>query len=118
MKSRSFRRIGRIFPPFAWLGEYEPVWLRHDAIAGVTLAAYAIPVSLAYAGLAGLPPQVGIYGYLGYDMVRLMERLPAKKPDPLALPDAVLMRPTTIIVFDSVKDEITVVTPSPRMVTP
>jgi SulP family sulfate permease len=30
----------------------------------VTLAAYAIPVSLAYAGLAGLPPQVGIYGYL------------------------------------------------------
>ena len=35
-----------------------------DAVAGVTLAAYAIPVSLAYAGLAGLPPQVGIYGYL------------------------------------------------------
>src|SRR4030081_415538 len=73
MKSRSFRRIGRIFPPFAWLGEYEPVWLRHDAIAGVTLAAYAIPVSLAYAGLAGLPPQVGIYGYmlggLGYALL-------------------------------------------------
>jgi high affinity sulfate transporter 1 len=35
-----------------------------DVVAGVTLAAYAIPVSLAYAGLAGLPPQVGIYGYL------------------------------------------------------
>ena len=30
----------------------------------MTLAAYAIPVSLAYAGLAGLPPQVGIYGYM------------------------------------------------------
>jgi high affinity sulfate transporter 1 len=47
--------------------------LRHDAIAGVTLAAYAIPVSLAYAGLAGLPPQVGIYGYmlggLGYALL-------------------------------------------------
>ena len=73
MKSRSFRRIGRIFPPFAWLGKYEPVWLRHDAIAGVTLAAYAIPVSLAYAGLAGLPPQVGIYGCmlggLGYALL-------------------------------------------------
>jgi high affinity sulfate transporter 1 len=38
--------------------------LRSDAIAGVTLAAYAIPVSLAYAALAGLPPQVGIYGYM------------------------------------------------------
>ena len=35
-----------------------------DIIAGVTLAAYAIPVSLAYAGLAGLPPQIGIYGYM------------------------------------------------------
>src|SRR5262249_10343748 len=35
-----------------------------DALAGVTLAAYAIPVSLAYAGIAGLPPEVGIYGYL------------------------------------------------------
>ena len=35
-----------------------------DVVAGATLAAYAIPVSLAYAGLAGLPPQAGIYGYL------------------------------------------------------
>jgi anthranilate synthase component 1 len=61
---------------------------------------------------ASLPPMsAGIFGYLGYDMVRLMERLPATKPDPLALPDAVLMRPTAIVVFDSVKDEITVVTP-------
>src|SRR5262245_19805563 len=46
-----------------WLTEYRAAWLSHDAIAGVTLAAYAIPVSLAYATLAGLPPQVGIYGY-------------------------------------------------------
>jgi SulP family sulfate permease len=66
MKSRSMQRTGRtrIFPPLTWLAEYRPSWLRHDAIAGVTLAAYAIPVSLAYAGLAGLPPQVGIYGYM------------------------------------------------------
>ena len=75
MKSRSFQRTGwtRIFPPLTWLAEYKPAWLRRDAIAGVTLAAYAIPVSLAYAGLAGLPPQVGIYGYmlggLGYALL-------------------------------------------------
>ncbi|HET9268166.1 MAG TPA: SulP family inorganic anion transporter [Vicinamibacterales bacterium] len=43
---------------------YRAEWLRHDAVAGVTLAAYAIPVSLAYASLAGLPPQYGIYCYL------------------------------------------------------
>ena len=51
-------------PPTQWLAEYRVAWLRGDIIAGVTLAAYAIPVSLAYAGLAGLPPQAGVYGYL------------------------------------------------------
>lgn len=51
-------------PPASWLAEYRAVWLLGDIVAGITLAAYAIPVSLAYAGLAGLPPQVGIYGYL------------------------------------------------------
>ena len=66
MTLRAFQRAGWIgvFPPLTWLAEYRLSWLRYDAIAGVTLAAYAIPVSLAYAGLAGLPPQVGIYGYL------------------------------------------------------
>src|ERR1700736_3789100 len=52
------------FPPARWLREYRPEFLGSDLIAGVTLAAYAIPVSLAYATLAGLPPQVGVYGYL------------------------------------------------------
>lgn len=60
-------------PPVRWLAEYRASWLPHDAVAGVTLAAYAIPVSLAYATLAGLPPQVGIYGYmlggLGYALL-------------------------------------------------
>src|SRR5262245_35994564 len=51
-------------PPVRWLGSYQSAWLTGDIVAGVTLAAYAIPVSLAYAALAGLPPQVGIYGYL------------------------------------------------------
>ena len=52
---------------------YPVGWLYSDAVAGITLAAYAIPVSLAYATLAGLPPQVGVYGYLmgglGYALV-------------------------------------------------
>src|SRR5437868_10491561 len=51
-------------PPARWLMDYRMSWLTGDVVAGVTLAAYAIPVSLAYAALAGLPPQVGIYGYL------------------------------------------------------
>jgi SulP family sulfate permease len=52
------------FPPAQWLPSYQPKWLANDAIAGVTLAAYGIPVSLAYASLAGLPPHYGIYCYL------------------------------------------------------
>jgi high affinity sulfate transporter 1 len=54
----------QLFPPLVWLADYRAASLKFDAIAGVTLAAYAIPVSLAYAALAGLPPQVGIYGYM------------------------------------------------------
>jgi anthranilate synthase component 1 len=59
-----------------------------------------------------LPPMAaGIFGYLGYDMVRQMEELPPPNPDPIGIPDAVLVRPTIIVVFDAVKDSITVVTP-------
>ena len=54
----------RLVPASRWLAEYRAAWLPHDLVAGITLAAYAIPVSLAYAGLAGLPLQVGLYGYL------------------------------------------------------
>ena len=52
------------FPILRWLPAYEAKWVQSDFIAGVTLAAYAIPVSLAYAALAGLPSQAGLYCYL------------------------------------------------------
>ncbi len=57
-------RVSGWLPPARWLPEYRAEWLPRDITAGITLAAYAIPVSLAYATLAGLPPEVGIYGYL------------------------------------------------------
>jgi anthranilate synthase component I len=61
---------------------------------------------------ASLPPMAaGVFGYLGYDMVRQMERLPAPKPDPIGVPDAVMIRPTLMVVFDSVRDELSIVTP-------
>ncbi|MFN3292279.1 MAG: anthranilate synthase component I [Gemmobacter sp.] len=60
-----------------------------------------------------LPPiAAGLFGYLGYDMVRLVERLPHVNPDPLGLPDAVLMRPSVVAVLDGVKGEVTVVAPA------
>jgi sulfate permease, SulP family len=54
----------KFFPASEWLKGYTVKIFGNDAVAGMTLAAYAIPVSLAYAMLAGLPPQYGIYGYL------------------------------------------------------
>jgi len=60
----------------------------------------------------GLPPMAtGLFGYLGYDMARQVEHLPNPPPDNLGLPDAILLRPTITAIFDSVKDEIIVVTP-------
>ncbi|HEX8900009.1 MAG TPA: anthranilate synthase component I [Vitreimonas sp.] len=60
-----------------------------------------------------LPPMAaGLFGYLGYDMVRFIERLPDKAADPIGAPDALLVRPTIIAVFDNVTSEITFVTPA------
>jgi anthranilate synthase component 1 len=61
----------------------------------------------------GLPPvAAGLFGYLGYDMIRLVESLPNVNPDPLGLPDAVLMRPSVVAVLDGVKGEVTLVAPA------
>jgi len=60
----------------------------------------------------GLPPMAaGVFGYLGYDMVRRMERLKPAKPDPIGVPDALLIRPTVMVVFDAARDEMSIVTP-------
>jgi SulP family sulfate permease len=55
--------LSSALPILQWLPQYERAWLRSDAVAGLTLAAYAVPVSVAYASLAGLPPQAGLYCY-------------------------------------------------------
>src|SRR5215470_10330567 len=64
MKQASVSAWLRHVPVARWLPSYRIEWLPSDALAGAMLAAYAIPVSLAYAELAGLPPQAGVYGYL------------------------------------------------------
>jgi len=61
---------------------------------------------------AGLPPQsAGIYGYLGYEMVRYMEVLPDSNPDHLQTPEAILMRPSLLAIFDTLKDELYLTAP-------
>ncbi|MBS0122774.1 anthranilate synthase component I [Thetidibacter halocola] len=62
---------------------------------------------------ADLPQaSAGLFGYLGYDMIRLVEHLPNVNPDPLGLPDATLIRPSVVAVLDGVKGEVTVVSPA------
>ncbi len=59
----------------------------------------------------GLPPMAtGLFGVFGYDVVRLSERLPNVNPDPLDLPDAILIRPTIVAVFDAIAQEILIIT--------
>ncbi len=61
----------------------------------------------------GLPPMCafGMFGYLGYDMVRLVEDIPDENPDELGVPDSVLMRPTLLVIFDNVKNKLCIATP-------
>lgn len=62
--SRTNQFLVSILPITQWLPNYRPAWFRSDLVAGLTLTAYAIPVALAYASLAGLPSQVGLYCYM------------------------------------------------------
>ena len=59
----------------------------------------------------GLPPMTaGVFGAIGYDMVRLVERLPGVNPDPLGLPDGIMTRPSIVAIFDAIGQEIILTT--------
>ena len=92
---------------------------RYDAQAFAPLEGHpldtlrALIAESAIAMPPDLPPiAAGLFGYLGYDMVRLVEHLPDVNPDPLGLPDAVLIRPSVVAVLDGVRGEVTVVAPA------
>jgi len=106
------------------------IWRCRDGTAEINRSARSAPGSFAPDALAplqslraliaetrmalpeGLPPMaVGLFGYLGYDMVRLIEKLPDAPPDTLGLPDAILIRPAVTAIFDTVRDEILIVSP-------
>lgn len=59
-----------------------------------------------------LPPMsAGLVGFMGFDTVRLIERLPTDRPPALGLPDGLLIRPTVMAIFDAVSDTVTLATP-------
>jgi anthranilate synthase component 1 len=85
-----------------------------EPVAGAPLDALRALIAESRIDMPGDLPAIaaGLYGYLGYDMIRLVEHLPDVNPDPLGLPDAVLMRPSVVAVLDGVKGEVTVVAPA------
>jgi anthranilate synthase component 1 len=61
---------------------------------------------------ADLPPMAaGLFGYMGYDMVRQVEKLPDANPDELHIPESIFLRPTVVAIFDHLEDVVTLVTP-------
>jgi anthranilate synthase component 1 len=86
---------------------------RFEPCSGGALAVLASLIAECHIDVPrGLPPMAaGLVGYMSYDMVRLMERLPDDNPDPLGIPDALFMRPTITAIFDNVGDRITLITP-------
>jgi anthranilate synthase component I len=94
---------------------------RHARAAPHAFVAEPLPVLASLRALiaetrldvpAHLPPMTGgLVGYLGYDMVRLMERLPEKNLDRMNLPEALLIRPTLFAIFDNVNADLTLAAP-------
>ena len=98
-------RINRMarFDPDAW--EAQPRDPLTELRALIDDSRIELPADLPAAS-------AGLFGYLGYDMIRLVEHLPDVNPDPLGLPDATLIRPTVVAVLDGVKGDVTVVSPA------
>ena len=109
-------------PDLIWRCEHGEAFINRNALTdpGAFVPAGAAPLQSLRALVEEtrldvpdtLPPMTGgLSGYLGYDMVRLMEKLPATNPDVLGIPDAILVRPGLFIIFDGVTDEMTIAAP-------
>jgi anthranilate synthase component 1 len=60
----------------------------------------------------GIPPMAaGLFGYLGYDLIRQVENLPTNSEDPINTPDAIMVRPSLVAIFDSIAQEIIIASP-------
>ncbi len=110
-------------PDLVWKVQDGEAFINRQALAGVDgpfVRERKAPLDSLRALLAetridlpgDLPPMAaGLFGYMGYDMVRQMENIGAPNPDVLGLPDALMIRPTIMAIFDAVRDEVVVITP-------
>ena len=113
-------------PDLIWKCEGDQAWINRDARTRPDAFA-PCPVAAEKGTLASLralvaesridipphlpPMSAGLIGYMGYDMVRLVERLPDENPDIIGVPDGIFMRPTIMAMFDNVNGTLTAVVP-------
>ncbi|HEX4079513.1 MAG TPA: anthranilate synthase component I [Rhizomicrobium sp.] len=101
-------RNGRAEIAHGDIGKFEPAEAADRPLQSLRALVNATRMELP----AALPPMaVGLFGYLGYDMARFIERLGPAPPDSLDLPDAIMLRPTVTAIFDNIRDEIILVAP-------
>ncbi len=91
------------FAPSAFRPQREPPFKSLRKV--LARSALSVPVELP-------PMAAGLFGYLGYDIVREIEKLPDCTPDPIAAPAALLVRPICVAIFDNVTGEIVLTTPA------
>ena len=109
-------------PDIIWRAEGEKAWINRSPQSGPdAFEVCAAPTLKALRDLLAestidlpddLPPMAaGVFGYMGFDTVRLVEHLLEDRERAIDVPDALMIRPTLIVIFDTVKDELTIVTP-------
>ncbi len=92
--------------------EPDGQWKTHDVDAKKSLTEIIESATLDSVP-EDVPPMcaLGMFGYIGYDMIRLVEKIPDENPDDLKIPDSVLLRPSLLTIFDNVKNMICIATP-------
>ena len=99
------RGLGRWWPILHWLPRYDPAWLRGDLVAAVTSWALIVPQAIAYAEIAGLPPQAGLAGaaagLIGYAILGTSKQLLVSPTSSTAAISAALV--TTIAAGDAAR---------------
>ena len=121
-ESRGRYSIIGLAPDIVWRAEGENAWInRNPAATPDAFEASSAPTLDSLRALLAestidlpedLPPMAaGVFGYMGFDTIRLVEHLPDPRERAIDVPDALMIRPTLIVIFDTVKDELTIVTP-------
>lgn len=106
----------------ATLGRYSAIGLEPDLVWTYTKNSDSAPLEtlrrhIRDSKIDVVDPQIppmgpsGLFGYMGYDMVRLVEDIPDTNPDEIGIPDSIMIRPTVMVIFDNVKSQMCIVTP-------